>query len=624
MPILIPYLVKLFVSLTIVLLFYQLVLRKLTFYNANRWYLVVFTALSFLVPFINVTTFVNGNPSADGLMQFIPAVQTYSVELEDATHCPIPLWSTSWNKWDWLLFSFAIGTGILFIRFLVRCFSFLRLRRMATLLPGSGLNIYHVDAAIIPFSFGNSIFINSNQHTETELREIIRHEFIHVKQNHTIDILWAELMCMLNWYNPAAWLLRSSIRQNLEFIADNKVLENGVDRKQYQYLLLKVIGNDQFSIAQKFNFSSLKKRIAMMNKTRSGRIHLLRFLLVLPVLAVILVSFRDQITDTIPDPPKIVRDTIPDNTKPNEKGYIINIKDNNGNCIVVVQDRQGKVVEKLPLTKWNDNPSMYTEKYGDIPPPPPPKAPKAPTPPRLIPPAKSVQPLTPPDPPAPPERKDGSTTIIGNSDGPMASAGTGLGQTSVLSPSTVTMGSLGKGSLTRPVTIAGRTGQAVMATTAGITSNGTGQAELATTVGEFPFGIGQTQMASPIRIGSTVSGQTGTGTLAPIKNGQATIKGRNPINNVEDILTITISKFSNREQLEQYKKQLKEAGVELEYDKMEYNAQGALVHLSGTLKSKEGRSNFVGKDFQRIVLRVTKKDGRTSFNILTSNSREVI
>jgi hypothetical protein len=64
--------------------------------------------------------------------------------------------------------------------------------------------------------------------------------------------------------------------------------------------------------------------------------------------------------------------------------------------------------------------------------------------------------------------------------------------------------------------------------------------------------------------------------------------------------------------------------VELEYDKMEYNAQGALVHLSGTLKSKEGRSNFVGKDFQRIVLRVTKKDGRTSFNILTSNSREVI
>jgi hypothetical protein len=60
-------------------------------------------------------------------------------------------------------------------------------------------------------------------------------------------------------------VIKRSIRQNLEFIADNKVVENGIDKKQYQYLLLKVIGNNQYSIATKFNFSSLKKRIAMMN-----------------------------------------------------------------------------------------------------------------------------------------------------------------------------------------------------------------------------------------------------------------------------------------------------------------------------------------------------------------------
>ena len=543
MPILIPYLVKLFISLTIVLLFYQLVLRKLTFYNANRWYLVVFTALSFLVPFINVSTFVNDNPSADGLMQFIPSVQTYSVELEQATACPMPLWSSSWNKWDWLLLSFVIGAGVLFIRFLIRCVSFLNLRRKATLLSGTGLNIYHVDAAIIPFSFGNSIFINSKQHTETELREIIRHEFIHVKQNHTIDILWAELLCMLNWYNPAAWLLRSSIRQNLEFIADHKVLENGVDRKQYQYLLLKVIGNDQFSIAQKFNFSSLKKRIAMMNKTRSARVHLFRFLLVLPVLAVILVSFRDQITDqitdTIPVPPKIVRDTIPDNTRPNEKGYIINIKDNNGNCMVVVKDRQGKVVEKLLLTRWNENESLYVEKYGEIPPPPPPKVPHPPTPPRLIPPVKQVQPPSPPDAPLPPVRQEESTTVIGGQNAPVTSAGTGLGQTGVLNPAAVAPGSA-SGQLSRPVTITNGTGQAVMATTAGITSIRSGQGELATTVGTSSIGMGQAQLTAPVKTGSASSGQVITGSLTPIRNG-------------EDALTITISKYSNREQLEQYR-----------------------------------------------------------------------
>ena len=142
-----------------------------------------------------------------------------------------------------------------------------------------------------------SVFINSNLHTEDELREIVRHEFVHVRQKHTIDIIWAELLCIINWYNPFAWLLKRSIRQNLEFIADNKVVENGIDKKQYQYLLLKVIGNNQYSIATKFNFSSLKKRIAMMNKTKSARLQVGRFLFLVPVLAIILLAFRKSFND---------------------------------------------------------------------------------------------------------------------------------------------------------------------------------------------------------------------------------------------------------------------------------------------------------------------------------------
>ena len=133
------------------------------------------------------------------------------------------------------------------------------MRRKAQLLSVDGMKLYQVNKNIIPFSFGNAVFINSELHSEDELREIIRHEFVHVKQRHTLDILWSEWLCIINWYNPFAWMLKRSIRQNLEFIADNKVLQNGVDRKQYQYLLLKVIGNNHFSIAPKFNFSSLKK-----------------------------------------------------------------------------------------------------------------------------------------------------------------------------------------------------------------------------------------------------------------------------------------------------------------------------------------------------------------------------
>jgi TonB-dependent SusC/RagA subfamily outer membrane receptor len=98
---------------------------------------------------------------------------------------------------------------------------------------------------------------------------------------------------MLNWYNPFVWLIRRSIRQNLEFIADHQVLEAGLDRKQYQYLLLKVVGAPAFAIANQFNFSSLKKRIAMMNKMRSAKVHLIKFMFVLPLLTILLLAFRN-------------------------------------------------------------------------------------------------------------------------------------------------------------------------------------------------------------------------------------------------------------------------------------------------------------------------------------------
>ncbi len=127
-----------------------------------------------------------------------------------------------------------------------------------------------------------------------ELQEIVRHEFVHVKQKHSIDILWSELLCIVSWYNPFSWLLKRSIRQNLEFIADSKVLEGGMNKKEYQYLLLKVIGNNHFSIAPKFNFSSLKKRIAMMNKMKTARMHIVKFLFILPLVAVLLIAFRKK------------------------------------------------------------------------------------------------------------------------------------------------------------------------------------------------------------------------------------------------------------------------------------------------------------------------------------------
>lgn len=289
MPYIAEYLLKLSLSLSVVYLFYITILRRLTFYNWNRWYLMGYSVLAFFIPFINISPVLQkGALDQNQVIQLIPFYDFSSrVAEQDA--------GFSW--WSYLLLGAVAGILLMGIRFVVRYISYYRIRRSAELLVDVGVKVYHVDKSIIPFSFGNAIFINRQLHEEEDLRQIIHHEFIHVKQKHTFDIMWAELLCMLNWYNPFAWLIRKAMRQNLEFIADHKVLENGIDKKHYQYLLLKVTGAAHFSITQQFNFSSLKKRIIMMNRSRSAKIQLTRFMFLFPLLSIMLLAFRSNVID---------------------------------------------------------------------------------------------------------------------------------------------------------------------------------------------------------------------------------------------------------------------------------------------------------------------------------------
>jgi TonB-dependent SusC/RagA subfamily outer membrane receptor len=188
----------------------------------------------------------------------------------------------------------AAGAGFFLIRLTVRWVSLRKVRHGARLIRDGKIRIYQVEKTITPFSFGNAIYINPQLHTEKEWEEIILHEYVHIRQRHSMDILFGELLCIVNWYSPFAWLIRYSIRQNLEFAADRQVLGSGVDKKGYQYHLLKVVGDPGYRLANNFNFSSLKKRIIMMNKIKSARSHLLKFLFILPLLAVLLVAFRDK------------------------------------------------------------------------------------------------------------------------------------------------------------------------------------------------------------------------------------------------------------------------------------------------------------------------------------------
>ncbi|WP_342087447.1 M56 family metallopeptidase [Dyadobacter sp. OTU695] len=293
------YLLKLSVSLAVIALFYHLVLRKLTFYDNNRHFLRFYSALCFIIPLININHFVSPGPTPARM--FVQSVPTFSriAATETATFPPgFPAELTAaaeppaLTASDWIFYIWLVGVAFMTLRLGAQIRSYLRIRSQSRLISNDGVKIFHFDLEMSPFSFGKAIFYNPHLHKPDELQDMILHEYIHVQQWHSLDVIWSEILCIINWFNPFAWLIRSAIRQNLEYIADQKVLENHPDTKAYQYLLLKAAVGPEFSLVNQFGYHSLKQRFVMMNKNASPRVLLACFLFILPLLAVTLAAFR--------------------------------------------------------------------------------------------------------------------------------------------------------------------------------------------------------------------------------------------------------------------------------------------------------------------------------------------
>ncbi|KAA5548165.1 M56 family metallopeptidase [Adhaeribacter rhizoryzae] len=295
------YNIKLSVCLGVIYLFYYLALRNLTFYNWNRFFFLLGTALCFLLPLINVGPFLMIQEAENlRIIKEIPNMGNLYTPMLHTERVAEP----AYPIFQFILVLFGLGLLVQGGKLLIQFVSFFRLRRSATRLQHGALNIYQVDKDIAPFSFGNAIFLNKNLLQPAELHEIIRHEQVHINQKHTLDVLWLELLTLVNWYNPFVWLLKRAIRQNLEFIADREILlMPHSDKKYYQYLLLKVIGLPDFTIANQFNISSLKTRINMMNRMPSKQRESGRFLLVIPMLAFLLWACQDKAETAFKDLP---------------------------------------------------------------------------------------------------------------------------------------------------------------------------------------------------------------------------------------------------------------------------------------------------------------------------------
>lgn len=284
------YMLKLSACYAAAYLFYKLVLSKLTSYKSNRFYLLFTSLLAFVFPLIKLDVLMQ--PETIGRSAIINKIP--ALNLTQAANEIIPVENS--DNISFIITSiFIAGVVICLVHFILQLLSFKKLTAKASLLNTQfGIKLYQLDMDVMPFSFGNAIYLNQQKHTVTELDDIIKHESVHVHQQHTIDVIIAEIICMLNWYNPFAWLIKGAIKQNLEYLADDTVINEGADKKTYQYLLLKVTGYSPLTIASSFKLSSLKQRIYMMNKTKTSQRHLLKLLFVLPIIAFMMVAFRND------------------------------------------------------------------------------------------------------------------------------------------------------------------------------------------------------------------------------------------------------------------------------------------------------------------------------------------
>lgn len=290
----IPYFIKASISLALFYGLYMLLLRKDTFFRLRRFYFLFSIAFSLLFPFLMIEV----TPKEEVPVQ-IPAYWLSQIEVS-----AMPAQQVSVIDWK-LIALFAIGAVSLIyaLRFIMQLFCILKLKVGHDSEKLDTCCIVKIkDRKISPFSFFRWIFIGSQIDEEEKLKEIIAHEMVHVRQLHSVDVLLAEVLCVFFWWNPFVWLLKKEIKINLEYLADEGVLNEGFSPKEYQYILLQTSNvNTGIPIINNFNVSQLKKRITMMNKNRTSLGKATKYLLLVPVVLVLLLGNAVQASPDIAD-----------------------------------------------------------------------------------------------------------------------------------------------------------------------------------------------------------------------------------------------------------------------------------------------------------------------------------
>lgn len=337
------YILKSSVCLVLFYLFFRLLLSKETFHRFNRMALLGVLFFSLLIPCIEVTT-----RHQVEVQQAVLSIEQLLLmaELEASPANVGAVQETSAISWVQIVLLVYLA-GILFlacrnIYSLICLFRLIHSGKHEKLEKGVTLVVHNQEIA--PFSWMKYIVI-SRKDLEENVREILIHEMAHIHHRHSVDLLVADICIFFQWFNPGAWLLKQELQNVHEYEADETVINEGVNAKEYQLLLIKkAVGTRLYSMANSFNHSKLKKRITMMLKEKSNPWARLKYLYVLPLAAIAVTAFaRPEISEKVEEISAVkVNDLAAIVEKKSEENVVREPIDTTKNKVVVVGYRTEK------------------------------------------------------------------------------------------------------------------------------------------------------------------------------------------------------------------------------------------------------------------------------------------
>ena len=318
----IVYIIKSSLLLAMLVSLFMLFMSRETFHKLNRFLLLLIVVVSLALPFANVgvstplqgvfdfiengfTKTDDALPVADVLladeqpeMTTLPSVATFdAVAMADVAPVQIEERGSTAPLWQIVLLAiYGLGVALLVIRQLVM---YVQLSRLVMRSSKVSAEQYGLDGVKLrlhsgeekPFSWFGWVVV-SRKDMDEGAREILTHEAAHVRARHSWDIMLADAVIIMQWFNPLAWIMKNTLKDIHEFEADEAVISSGVNAKQYQLLIIKkAVGARLYSIANSFNHSLTKKRITMMCKEKSSKWSRAKALYILPVAAVAALSF---------------------------------------------------------------------------------------------------------------------------------------------------------------------------------------------------------------------------------------------------------------------------------------------------------------------------------------------